>query len=182
MKESRPKIGELINKFQHIIENKSDIYSRIKKEYPEPVEKDLTSKYIDVVLDSLEDLLRPEEYDTYKNSLKIKKGISYPLETVAYMYYQIFGLYGEDRVISARFGVQASDVGKVTSNYNIFSGFTRNPIGRIDSDYIVAPEKIFENESMIIREMASDMENARERSLQADKAYIDYVARTGDLS
>lgn len=64
---------------------------------------------------------------------------------------------------------------------NIFAGFTANPIGQIDDRYTCnrpnGTNYIDEFDTIL-----SYIFDARIRSLKADRAYIQYVIETGDLS
>ena len=63
----------------------------------------------------------------------------------------------------------------------IFSGFTANPIGQIRDNYTC--ERPYGTDyKKEFGTILDYMVNARILSKRADKAYCDYVARTGDLS
>lgn len=67
------------------------------------------------------------------------------------------------------------------SYMRIYSGFTANPIGRIEENYICKrPYGIdFEEE---FEKLIKYMIQARKASIKASEAYCEYVKRTGDLS
>jgi hypothetical protein len=76
-------------------------------------------------------------------------------------------------------GSFTSDKGKYTMN--IYAGFSANPIGQIDDSYTCKRP----NGTNYIDEfdtILSYMFDARIRSLKADRAYMQYVIDTGDLS
>ena len=172
------KINEEIERF---LESNNHILDHIKNLYPENMEEDLTDEYIDIVIDALEDVLRPQELDKYKETLKITRRIN-QFDNYSYIQYLVHGYYGEDRIISGRLSLQANADGRNDTNEVIFSGFTRNPIGKIERRYTFNPNFIFSNIQTIIEELTEEMVNARKQSLKADQAYIDYVRETGDLS
>ena len=174
-------LKKLNEEIEEILDSNNPILARIKKEYPENIEEDLTAQYKDYVIQSLEDLLRPDEMNTYLQNLKITRRVTH-FDNASYIRYSIFGLYGEDRVISASMSVQANTDGNTTTDETVFAGFTRNPIGKIENRYTFSPDMIFQDVENIIVELTSEMEWARKQSLSADQAYIDYVRRTGDLS
>ena len=174
-------LKKLNEEIEEVLDSNNPILDRIKKEYPENVEEDLTEQYKDYVIESLEDLLSPEELDKYISNLKISKRVTH-WPNSSYIEYSIFGLYGESRVISGRISVQANANGNNSTNEDIRSGFTRNPIGKIENRYNFNPNFIFSDVDTIIDELVDEMKKARQQSLNADQAYIDYVRRTGDLS
>ena len=174
-------IKKLNEEIEQILGSNNAILDRIKKEYPENIEEDLTEQYKDYIIESLEDLLRPDELNEYSETLKVgKKVIHWP--NCSYMDYSIFGLYGKDSVIRGRIYVQANINGNNSTNETIFSGPTNNPIGKIENSYNFNPNFIFSDIDTIINELVDEMKKARQQSLNADQAYIDYVIRTGDLS
>lgn len=67
------------------------------------------------------------------------------------------------------------------SYMHICSGFTANPIGRIEENYTC--KRGFETDyKEEFKTVLKYMIDARKASIRADKAYCDYVVRTGDLS
>ena len=178
---SNERINGLNEEIEQTLNSSNPILDKIKELYPENIEEDLTQQYKDYVIEPLEDLLRPEELNKYISNLKISKRVTH-WPNSSYIEYSIFGLYGEDRVISGRISVQANINGNNSTNEDIRSGFTRNPIGRIENRYNFNPNFIFSDVDTIIDELVDEMKKARQQSLNADKAYIDYVRRTGDLS
>ena len=174
-------IKKLNEEIEQELNSNNPILDRIKELNPENIQQDLTSQYKDYIIESLEDLLRPEELNKYSETLKVSKRITH-WPNSSYIQYSIFGLYGEDRVISGRISVQANVNGNNSTNEDIRSGFTRNPIGKIENRYDFNPNFIFSDVDTIINELVDEMKKARQQSLNADQAYIDYVRRTGDLS
>lgn len=67
------------------------------------------------------------------------------------------------------------------SYMNICSGFTANPIGRIEENYI-CKRGFATDYKKEFNTILKYMIEARKKSIRADKAYCDYVVRTGDLS
>ena len=122
-------LKKLNEEIEQELSSNNDILDKIKQLYPENIEEDLTAQYKDYVMESLEDLLRPEELDKYISNLKISKRVTH-WPNSSYLEYSIFGLYSEDSVISGRISVQANTNGNNSTNEDIRAGFTRNPIGK----------------------------------------------------
>lgn len=174
-------IKKLNEEIEKILESNNPILDEIKDLYPQDMQEDLTDEYIDIVIDELESVLRPEELDKYKETLKISRRVNHS-DNYCYMQYLVHGYYGEDRIISGRLSLSAKGDGNNETNEVIFSGFTRNPIGQIEKRYSFNPRFMFANIETIVEELTQEMVEARKQSLKADQAYIDYVKETGDLS
>jgi hypothetical protein len=174
-------VKKLNEEIEQELSSKNDLLDKIKQLYPENIEEDLTAQYRDFVIESLEDLLRPEELDKYAGNLKISKRVTH-WPNSSYIEYLIFGLYSEDSVISGRISVQANANGNNSTSEDIRSGFTRNPIGKIENRYNFNPNFIFSDVDTIINELVDEMKKARQQSIRGTQGYIDYVRRTGDLS
>ena len=121
-------------------------------------------------------LFTKEELKNIKESAKveyIKKGNEFRL--------CVWTKYAESCCGAYIWRGEFSYYGNGTGRMEIFSGFTANPIGQIRNIYTC--ERPYGTDykkefALILKYMTS----AREASKRADKAYCDYVARTGDLS
>ena len=121
-------------------------------------------------------LFTKEELNNIKNSAEVtykKEGDTFRLS--------VWTKYGESCCGAYIWRGEFAYYGNGTGRMEIFSGFTANPIGQIRNIYTC--ERPYgtnykEEFALILKYMA----DARESSKRADRAYCDYVARTGDLS
>ena len=88
-------IKKLNEEIEQTLSSNNPILDRIKEVNPENIQEDLTSQYKDYIIESLEDLLRPEEVNKYSETLKVNKRVTH-WPNSSYIEYSIFGLYGED--------------------------------------------------------------------------------------
>lgn len=174
-------LNEALSKF---LESES-VFNAFKEIYPEPFEEDLTDKYLDLLIEKVSPAIgKEEQIETYKNNVKITKIVSYPMDTVGYVRIHINGEYYKESVLRGSVSLQTrSDSDKDYASMDVFAGFLHNPIGQIRNSWTINnPLMILNNEDALIKEMIDEMAVAMKRSRAADKAYGEYVARTGDLS
>ena len=160
-------------------------FEDFKEVYPEAVEEDLTDKYIDLLIEKVSPAIgKEEQIEKYKNNVKITKRVSYPMETVGYVRYGIHGLYYNESVLRGEVSLQVrSDSPNVEKgNMEVFAGFLHNPIGQIRNKFTFNYQYILNDADGLIKDLINEMAIAMKQSRKADQAYVDYVARTGDLS
>ena len=174
-------LTEELDKF---LESES-VFNIFKEKYPEPFEEDITDKYLDLLIEKVSPAIgKEEQIETYKNKVKITKIVSYPMDTVGYIRIHINGEYYTESVLRGSISLQTrSDSDKDYASMDVFAGFLHNPIGQIRHSWTLNnPLMILNNEDALVKEMIGEMADAMKQSRAADKAYCDYVARTGDLS
>lgn len=177
-------IKQLNEELEKLLESEN-IFNVFKEIYPEPFEEDLTDKYLDLLIEKVSPAISNEkEIETYKNNVKITKIVSYPMDTVGYVRVHINGEYYNESVLRGSISLQTRlDSDKDYASMDVFAGFLHNPIGQIRNSWTINnPSLILNNEDKLIKELIDEMADAMKRSRAADKAYGDYVARTGDLS
>ena len=179
-------IKKLNEELMRLLESETN-FKIIKKIYPESLKEDLTDKYINVLMKKVSPFIgNKEKIENYKNSVRIVKEVTYGTETSVMVDYSIFGYYGDECVLKGdiHLYVRKDNATEEKATEEVFAGFTGNPIGRIRDRYELDAKYVIEkkNEQAIINMLIADMADAMRRSREADKAYIDYVERTGDLS
>ena len=172
----------LANKIQN---SSKKVFEEFKKVFPEPLEEDLKEDYMDLVIDKIFPVLKDDtEREKYRDSLKIVRIVSYPMDTVGYVRYYITGEYSKEHILRGDFSLQTrEDTNEDYASMSVFAGFLHNPIGQIRNNYkLNNPMSVLNNPDKLMENLVQEMADAMEASHRADQAYIDYVKRTGDLS
>lgn len=175
------KLNEELKKFLESATN----FKKFKQVYPKSFKQDLKDEYIDLLMKEVSPGIgNKEKIENYKNSVTITKEVSYPKETAGYLQYLIFGYYYNESLLRGEITLYVREDNSVEerAREEVFAGFVHNPIGQIKNVYTLNAEYVLNNETNIIEKLISDMAAAIKSSRKADKAYIDYVERTGDLS
>lgn len=177
------KLNEEMKKL--FISESEELFNEFKNLYPEPIEEDITSEYLYDIINAVKPFLKEDELKKYKDNVKVTLRVSYPMETVGYLHISIYGSYYNESILKGEISLQTrsdSEKGDYT-NMEVFAGFLHNPIGQIKHSWTLKnPRSILYDQEGLIMNLIKEMADAMEASRKADQAYIDYVARTGDLS
>lgn len=177
------KLNEELKKL--VISESEKLFNEFKNVYPDPVEEDLTSEYLYDIVDVLEPILKDDELKKYKDTVKVTFRVSYPMNTVGYVRILIYGSYSDESILKGEISLQARSDSENDDHarMEVFAGFLHNPIGQIRNRWTLNnPRSIFYDQEGLIKNLINKMADAMKASKRADQAYIDYVARTGDLS
>lgn len=177
------KLNEELKKL--VISESEKLFNEFKNVYPDPIEEDLTSEYLYDIVDILEPILKEDELKKYKDNVKVTFNVSYPMDTVGYVRILIYGSYFNESILKGEISLQTrSDSEKGDqAHMEVFAGFLHNPIGQIKHRWTLNnPRSILYDQERLVKNLINEMADAMKASKRADQAYIDYVARTGDLS